>query len=102
MRFIKFLLVMLLLMTNCSSFADHDPLRVTLGRIDQVLAQADPLIHLGQSQQGNTSRIRFQFKRLRQDILVIRQGLRHAMQPMTIQPRTVMALKGDYISGDAS
>ncbi len=79
------------------SFADQSQMRETLTRIERLLNQINPLINLAKSQQDKDTRVRFQFETLRQDVSKVQFGIDQALHRVTIQPRVVEFLSGDYL-----
>lgn len=82
--------------------ADQTQMQETLTRIQHLLGQVNPLINLAQSQQDHAMRVQFQFESLRQDIASIQAGIDQALQGVTIQPRLVDPLSGDYLPEEHS
>lgn len=80
-----------------SAFADTAQMNATLARISAVLNQINPLINLAQSQQNPNARVQFQFDQLRSDIANIQSGIAQAVNHVSIQPRVVQPLSGDYL-----
>ena len=83
----------------CSSlaFADTAQMNATLARISTILSQVNPLVTLAQKQQDPNARVKFQFDELRQDIAQIQSGIAQAVNCVSIQPRVVQPLSGDYL-----
>ena len=79
------------------SFADQVQMNETLTRIERLLDQINPLINLAEMQQENDTRVKFQFETLRQDITHVQFGIDQALHRVTIQPRVVESLSGDYL-----
>lgn len=93
-------IMMTVLLTGCLcpvSFADTAARNATLARINTVLNQVNPLITVAQRQQDPQARVQFQFDALRDDIARIQSGITQALQRVTIQPRVVTSVKGDYL-----
>ena len=82
---------------NQAGFADNLQMRETLTRIERLLNQVNPLINLAESQQDNDTRVKFQFEVLRQDVSNVKFGIDQALRRVTIQPRVVGSLSGDYL-----
>ena len=101
MKFIKrFSLVtgfLTLITLSGISFADTSQMNTTLARISTILSQVNPLINLAERQQGQNARVKFQFNALRQDLASIQAGIAQAINRVSIQPRTVKPLSGDYL-----
>ena len=84
--------------TLCSiSFADTSQMNATLARISTILNQVNPLINLAAQQEDPNVRVKFQFDALRQDIASIQIGIAQAINRVSIQPRSVTPLSGDYL-----
>ncbi len=79
------------------SFADNLQMRETLTRIERLLNQINPLINSAESQQDNDTRVKFQFEVLREDISNVQFGIDQALHRVTIQPRVMDPLSGDYL-----
>ena len=97
MRF-NSLLLLILLVNIC--YADNSQMNVSLQRIDYILQKTYPLINLAEKQQDKQSRVRFQFDRLRTDIAKIQAGIKAQIHRVTIEPRLVKPLAGDYLKAD--
>lgn len=98
MAFIKksILSIILFLSVINTSFADTEQMTVTLARIRTILNQINPLINLAQSEQEPNARIKFQFDQLRADIAKIQIGINEGIKPISVQPRVVEPISGDY------
>ncbi len=79
------------------SFADTTQMHTTLKRIRMLLKQVNPLINLAEQQQGSNARVQFQFRALRQDVSRIQSGIAQAINRVSVQPRVVTPLSGDYL-----
>lgn len=79
------------------AFAGREQMNVTLNRIRVLLNQVNPLINLAQAEQPRDARIKFQFQTLRQDIAKIQIGIKQAIKPISMEPRRVTPLSGDYL-----
>lgn len=77
--------------------ANTSQMHMTLARINRLLKQVNPLINLAQQQQDPNTRVKFQFELLRCDISSIQSGITQAMNRVSIQPRIVKPLAGDYL-----
>jgi RAQPRD family integrative conjugative element protein len=77
--------------------ANQAEMHTDLWRINQILNQTYPLIQKGKAAENPNTRVQFQFHSLQADILKIQMGIEQALHRVTIQPRTVKALKGDYL-----
>jgi RAQPRD family integrative conjugative element protein len=86
-----------LLLMSSMSFANIAQMNTTLSRISVILNQVNPLINLAQKQQAKNTRVKFQFNTLRNDISYIQAGIAQALNRVSIQPRTVAPLSGDYL-----
>ncbi|MBX9706096.1 MAG: hypothetical protein K2Q14_04745 [Gammaproteobacteria bacterium] len=86
-----------LLITNQTILADNSEMNATLERVNQLLNQVNPLVNLAQSQEDENVRVKFQFDALRHDIAHIQEGIAQAINRVSIQPRTVEPLIGDYL-----
>ncbi len=86
----------LFLMSNVS-FANTEQMNATLARISRLLNQVNPLINLAQKQQDSNARVKFQFDALRSDVADIQAGIAEAINRVSIQPRIVKPLSGDYL-----
>ena len=89
-------ILILLLLINVS-YADSDQMNTTLARISTILSQINPLINSAESQQDPDARVQFQFDALRADIGKIQEGLAEQLNGISIQPRVVAPLSGDYL-----
>lgn len=98
MTFIKkaILSIILFLSVMNTSFADTEQMTATLARIRTILNQINPLINLAQSEQDPNVRIKFQFDQLRADIAKIQTGIDEEIKPISVQPRMVDPIAGDY------
>ena len=99
MKFIKPCLISagILLLASNISFANTDQMNATLARINMILSQVNPLITAAQKEQDPNARIKFQFDTLRSDINKIQSGLAEQINLVSIQPRKVSPLLGDYL-----
>jgi RAQPRD family integrative conjugative element protein len=101
MRFIKhckyYCSFIVLVMMVPISFAYTAQMNATLVRINTILNQVYPLINLAQKQQPASVRVKFQFNALREDIARIQAGITQAVNRVSIQPRVVKPLSGDYL-----
>lgn len=70
--------------------------KADLARIDQVLSSLNSLINDAQNNQAKNTRIQFCFQCLRRDLNEIRQGIRQEIHGVSIEPRAVIPLQGDY------
>ena len=89
--------VLTLLTCNSVAFANNAQMNATLVRISTILSQINPLINLAQKQQDPNARVQFQFDALRSDIGNIQAGIAQAVNHVSIQPRMVEPLLGDYL-----
>lgn len=80
------------------SYADSDIENVDLARIYSVLNSLAPLINEAESQQDKNDRVLFRYDWLRSDIESIKQGINQKLKPLSIQPRSIAPLKGDYLT----
>lgn len=97
MKFIKRSSCFVLLLFSSMSFANTAQMHTTLARINMLLNQLNPLINLAQQQQDPNVRVQFQFDALRHDVAKIQAGIAQAMHRVSIQPRIVQPLTGDYL-----
>jgi len=86
-----------LLLCSSLAFADTAQMNATLARMSTILSQVNPLINLAEQQQSPDARVKFQFDELRQDIAHIQSGIAQAVNRVSIQPRVVQPLSGDYL-----
>ena len=86
-----------LLFLSNRSMADTAQMHATFVLINTILTQTTPLINLAQRQENPQARVRFQFDRLRQDISKIQAGINEVLHRVSIQPRSVKPLSGDYL-----
>ena len=86
-----------LLFVSSLSFAGTAQMHTTLTRINTILNQINPLINLAEQQQDPNTRVKFQFTTLREDVSHIQAGIAQALHRVSIQPRVVMLLTGDYL-----
>ncbi|PIQ43243.1 MAG: hypothetical protein COV52_01880 [Gammaproteobacteria bacterium CG11_big_fil_rev_8_21_14_0_20_46_22] len=86
-----------LLLVSSMSFANTAQMNATLARISTILSQVNPLITLAEKQQDPNARVKFQFDELRRDIADIQAGIAQAVNRVSIQPRVVQPLSGDYL-----
>ncbi len=96
----KFSLIVgaIVLFTLCNvSKANTEQMNSTLNRMNRILNQINPLINLAQQQQDPNARVKFQFDALRSDIASIQEGIEQATQRVSIQPRVITPLSGDYL-----
>jgi len=94
------LFALLFIGISCSAvgFGDTESMNITLSRINTLLAQINPLINVAEKQQDRRSRVKFQFARLRADVSKIQQGIARQIHHVSIEPRIVAPLSGDYHS----
>lgn len=79
------------------SFANTEQMNATLARISRLLNQVNPLINLAEKQQDPNARVKFQFDGLRYDVAKIQSGIAQAINRVSIQPRVIKPLSGDYL-----
>ncbi len=77
--------------------ADAEQMNATLARISTILSQINPLINAAEKEQNTDARVKFQFDILRADISKIQAGIAEKMHGISIQPRNVEPLSGDYL-----
>lgn len=99
MQSMKYILICLALLIGiqASCFANTEQMNATLARISMILKQINPLINEAQKAQNKQARIKFRFDLLRKDIAKIRIGITQQINHITIEPRKVNPLKGDYL-----
>jgi RAQPRD family integrative conjugative element protein len=88
---------LILLFVSSLSFASTAQMHTTLTRINTILNQINPLINLAEQQQDPNIRVKFQFITLREDVSHIQAGIAQALHRVSIQPRVVAPLIGDYL-----
>ena len=93
-------LIPLMLITPLT-FANTEQMHTSLTRINTLLSQINPLINLAKQQEDPNARVKFQFEVLREDIARIQSGISQALNRVSIQPRTVAPLVGDYLPSDS-
>jgi RAQPRD family integrative conjugative element protein len=97
------LVVMTFLWMPCLSLAapcvfhETESEKVALARIYQVLKSLKPLILEAKAAQDKTKRIQFQYEKLEADLLKIEKGIDDYFHPLSIQPRTIQPIHGDYV-----
>jgi RAQPRD family integrative conjugative element protein len=94
--------VLAMFICNGVAFAVTSQMNATLVRVSTILNQINPLINLAQKQQDPNARIQFQFDVLRSDIANIQAGIAQAVNHVSIQPRMVQPLSGDYLPAPES
>ena len=102
MKFIQLIrnaIFCLFVISSALSYAGNTSMQVTLKRIDMLLNRINPLIKLAETQESSHNRVKFEFKKLRQDIVYIQSGIEQAMRPISIQPRIPPPVSGDYLAG---
>ncbi len=92
-----FLSSMCLLLMSHVCFADTEQMNTTLSRVNMILNQINPLINAAQKEQDPNARVKFQFNVLRADIEKIKAGISQEINLVSIQPRNVTPLSGDYL-----
>jgi len=99
MIFIKrFLITAGIVLTICQlSLADTEQMNATLARVNMVLTQINPLINAAEKEQDKNARVKFQFDTLRADIEKIQAGISQEINLVSIQPRSVKPISGDYL-----
>ncbi len=80
------------------AYADTDLENADLARIKQVLNSLKPLMNEAEREQNPTARAQFHYDWLRSDLANIQQGIDEKLKQAPIEPRTVMPIKGDYIT----
>lgn len=90
-------IILALLVYGEGALANTEQMNVTLARISTILSQVNPLINQAQKQESSNARVQFQFNKLRQDIAQIQSGIAQAVNRVSIQPRVVQPLSGDYL-----
>ena len=91
-----------LTLTASLTFANTEQMHTTLARINTLLSQINPLINLAERQEDPNERVKFQFEVLRKDIADVQSGIAQALNRVSIQPRTVAPLSGDYLPSYSS
>jgi len=86
-----------LLFASSACFANTDQMNATLARINMILNQINPLINVAQQEQDPNARVKFQFDVLRSDINKIQSGIAQQINLVSIQPRKVTPIAGDYL-----
>lgn len=97
---VKWLLcVLLLLVTGFSmkAWADTAIEKSDLARINAILSHLNPLINDAQRNQNPNARVKFCYACLRQDISKIQVGIAQGIHGVSIEPRAVVPLQGDYV-----
>lgn len=89
--------LLLVLFFTHNACADTDLENAALARVITVLNLLTPLINEAERQQDKNTRVQFQYNQLRQDINQIKTGIAEKLQTQTIEPRAVVAIKGDYL-----
>lgn len=82
---------------NNTAMADTAQMDATLQRISNILNLVNPLINTAEAEQNPNARVQFQFNALRQDIARVQSGIAEAVKHVSVQPRQVMPLEGDYL-----
>ena len=82
----------------CSTpvFADVDAEREALARLIHEIEAIGPLVQIAESNANPDARIRFRYDWLRQDLELVRQGIRAHINVPRAEPRTFPVLRGDY------
>ena len=78
--------------------ADPDGERAALARLIHELDALAPIIADAEAQSDPDARIRFEYPWLRDDLLLIKLGVREHQTDSRQQPRRFPPLKGDYRS----
>lgn len=77
--------------------ADTELENVALTRVIHVLDSLKPLLNEAERQQDKSTRIQFQYAKLREDLDQIKSGIQEKIEPKTIEPRYVAPIQGDYL-----
>lgn len=77
--------------------ADTELENEALTRTIHVLDSLKPLINEAERQQDKNTRTQFQYDALRQDLEKIKTGINEKLNPITIEPRVVTPIDGDYV-----
>ena len=77
-------------------YADVDAEREALSNILHELQAVESLIDKAQAQRQEDARIRFQYRWLREDLGLIRNGIQSHLNAPRAQPRSFPPLRGDY------
>lgn len=99
MIFIKRLIISACItLTMCQlSLANTEQMNATLARVSMILTQVNPLINAAEKEQDKNTRVKFQFEALRSDIEKIQAGIAQEVNLVSIQPRNVKPISGDYL-----
>jgi RAQPRD family integrative conjugative element protein len=99
--FITLIFTLLLTLTFIlnPSYADADPdlENEDLRCIVNVLNSLTPIIQEARLQQTQDTRIEFQYSALQSDLNKIKAGIEQKLNPVTVEPRIISPVKGDYI-----
>lgn len=79
-------------------YADSELENASLARIVNVLNSLNPLIDEAQRQQDKNTRVQFQYDVLKNDLLKIKAGINAKLKQVSIEPRVVTPLQGDYLT----
>lgn len=88
-------------MALCISFtvqADTENERALLAQIIAQLNALTPLINQAQQEADPNARIVFNYKQLRSDLQMIKDGINQPITSEALEPRQVTPLSGDYVS----
>ena len=77
-------------------YADVDAERELLSNIIHELQAVESLIDKAQAQSEEDSRIRFEYRWLREDLGLIKNGIQSHINAPRAQPRSFPPLRGDY------
>ena len=77
---------------SANNYAERESLAKLVHELDGLSA----LIDEAQGRANPDNRIRFQYHRLRKDLLMMRLGIQEHLDAPTIEPRDYAPLSGDY------
>ena len=77
-------------------YADVDAEREMLSNIIHELQAVESLIDKAQAQSEEDTRIRFEYRWLREDLGLIKNGIQSHINAPRAQPRSFPPLRGDY------
>jgi RAQPRD family integrative conjugative element protein len=79
-----------------AAWANADAEREALERLMHEIEALKPLIKTAERRSSPDARIRFRYDWLRQDLQLVRAGIREHIDAPRSQPRTFPPLRGDY------
>ena len=80
------------------AYADTSLENADLALVVQQLQAVYPLIAEAQRQADSNARTQFHYDWLREDLNTVIAGINQKLQPLSVEPRSIKPIKGDYLT----